>query len=43
MKMIDGLVFAPDLMECPSCEPDSGCDLTCVWEPEPKVWEGDQA
>lgn len=39
---IDGLVFAPNPQECPRC-PTGGCDLTCVWDRDPQLWEGDQA
>lgn len=39
---VANLVFAPDPIECLKCPP-TGCDLTCVWEREPLLWEGDNA
>lgn len=42
MSKIADLVFSPDLRECSRC-PATGCDLTCVWEPETLTWEGDDA
>jgi hypothetical protein len=44
MSKVDGLVFAPDLIECELCPP-TGCNLDCVWPVEqgPLLWDGDNA
>lgn len=39
---IADLAFTPNPIECPKC-PATGCNLDCMWDREPNLWEGDQA
>lgn len=45
MSKVDELRFDPGPDCLSGCErtDDRYCDLTCVWEPDPLTWDGDDS